>query len=479
MLAKSVMVLLLGAGLGLIGGCSTPCDGFGSPCAPVTTLRPAPRQPALPPPPAPEPEPEAQTFSVAMPDLGQAAMTDAAAAGAAGAAGAPGADMRPGAALPDSSGQAPLAGAVPGVPAMADAGGATLRIGLMLPLHSDTLAVAADQLRAGFMAAYERDRNGVTVTVIDSGDSSADVLAAYTRAQPQQDIIVGPLARSAVNALAASGLVQKPTIALNRPDGRNGPALPPAMLAIGLSIEDEARDVANWAGAEQPVGDALVLASGTSWQRRIADAFDAQWQTIGRQQQTVDLSAVNGYLSDAELVQLRARLQSQPPALLFAAMDADQLRQLKIALGALGADLPVYGTSSLNPGSGRGEAGTALDGVRLLDLPWQVQRDHPAVMGYPQPTSDDQRKLNADMERLYALGIDAYRVARALAPNGAERSPGGRFTLDGVTGKLVIGFGQGPASFERSELQAQYQNGVALPLAAAAVTPVPAPPVAN
>ena len=456
MLAKSVMVLLLGAGLGLIGGCSTPCDGFGSPCAPVTSLHPAQPGPvpvAAPVPP-PEPEPEAQTFSVASPDAEPGAVSSA----ADGAAPLP--------ALDQGQGQFP--------------GQAQVRIGLLLPLHSDTLGPAADLLRAGFMAAYERDRSGVTVSVIDSGDSGADVLAAYTKAQQQQDIIVGPLARSAVGTIAASGLVQKPTIALNRPDGR-GAALPPALLVIGLSIEDEARDVATWAGTAQPVGDALVLASGTSWQRRIADAFSAQWQRLGRQQQTVDLSALNGYLSDAELVQLRARLQNQPPALLFAAMDADQLRQLKVALGPLGADLPVYGTSSLNPGSGRGEAGPALDGVRLLDLPWQVQRDHPAVMVYPQPLATAQHQLNADMERLYALGIDAFRVARELALDGAGRVAAGpaiHLTLDGVTGKLVIGFGQGPASFERSEQQAQYQNGVAVPLAAASVTPVPLAPAA-
>lgn len=370
--------------------------------------------------PVPEAPPPAQTFSVDTPEQG-------------------------------------LSAPAPGEPA-APPPGSAVRIGLLLPLHSAALGQAADSLRAGFMAAYERDHDGFIVSVIDTGDAAHDVLAAYARAQEQQDIIVGPLARSAVGAVAASALVRKPTIALNRPDGRSGAetTLPPAMLAMGLSIEDEARQVAQWAAAEQPRGAALILSAGAPWQRRIAGAFASQWQRLGLSADSVDMSALNGYLSDSELVQLRARVQNSPPALLFLAMDPDQARQLRVALGG---EIPIYGTSSLNPGVGRGASGPALDGVRLLDLPWEVQRDHPAVMVYPQQIQSDDHPLTADMERLYALGIDAFRVAREIALR-----PSGSFLLDGVTGKLAFSFGQGPASFERIEPTAVYKNGVLAPL---------------
>ncbi|MES2741618.1 MAG: penicillin-binding protein activator [Pseudomonadota bacterium] len=379
-------------------------------------------------PPAPEPvaepEPEPQTFAVESPDR-----VDAAPA--------------------------------PGQPAQPAPGGQpSVRIGLLLPLRSETLGAAAESLRAGFMAAYERDREGFTVSVIETGDAPQDVLAVYAKAQEEQDILVGPLARSAVTALSASPLVRKPTIALNHPDGRgtaNETPMPATMLSMGLSLEDEARQVAGWAAAEQPHAYALVLSAGPAWQRRISSAFNAQWQRLGLSSQSVEMSAVNGYLSDAELVQLRARVQADPPALIFAAMDADQARQLRVALGN---GVPVYGTSSLNPGLARTAYGPEMDGVRLLDLPWQVQRDHPAVMVYPQLSSNAERKPTADMERLYALGIDAFRVAREVALH-----PGARFNMDGVTGRLAVGFGQGAASFERTEQQAVYQDGVLRPLA--------------
>jgi outer membrane PBP1 activator LpoA protein len=260
--------------------------------------------------------------------------------------------------------------------------------------------------------------------------------------------------------VAASPLVLKPTIALNHPDGRGETTLPAQMMVIGLSIEDEARQAASWAAREQPGAIAYVLSNPAQYQRRSASAFAAQWQRLGRAAKTADLTVLNGYLNDAELVQLRARLQAEPSAIVFAALDPDQARQLRVALQAppLG-DIPVYGTSSLNPGKARQLPGPELDGVRLLDLPWQIQRDHPAVMVYPQPLGKD-----ADMERLYALGIDAFRVAHEIARN-AQRKQQADFQLDGVTGQLKVHFGNGPATFERRMLPAVYKNGVPQPSA--------------
>ncbi|MES2258975.1 MAG: penicillin-binding protein activator [Pseudomonadota bacterium] len=424
MLPKSVKLLLLFMATGLVGACSTPCGAPGKLCAPISSNTSAPpavmaRLPERPPEPPP---PEAQTYAVAMPDTGT------------------------------TTGSGFTVG--PSLPVVAK----EYRIGLMLPLRSETLGPPANAVRAGFMAAWERDRDGFAVTVIETGEAAQDVLAIYAGALEQQDMIVGPLARSAVTAIAASALVQKPTIALNHPEARGDTPLPPQMLVIGLSIEDEARQAADWAAQEQRGAIALILSGSAPWQRRSASAFGAQWQRLGMAAKVVEMSVLNGYLSDGELVQLRARLQGEPGTLLFAALDPDQLRQLRVALAAPPlSDIPIYGTSSLNPGKSKLQAGPELDGVRLLDLPWQLQRDHPAVMVYPQPGAE--RKFNADMERLYALGIDAFRVAREVALH-----PVSRFNLDGVTGQLQISFGDGAASFERRELPAVYKNGVPLPV---------------
>lgn len=448
----------------LLSACSTPfCNAPGGLCAPgqantspAPLPRPAPMQTGLPKPPPEPPPPAAQTFSITLPG---------------------------GAAVADADGDRP-AMAVPPAARRADENAmpsnTPIRIGLLLPTRSESLGAAADSLRAGFMAAWERDRDNITVTLLETGDVPQDILSTYAKALQDQDLVVGPLSRAAVGTLAGSPLVSKPTIALNYPEGHGQPGaapLPDNMVAIGLSIEEEARQAAQWAAAEHPGRSALILTTSTAWQRRVAAAFAGQWQRLGLAVRMVELSAPDGYLSDPELVQLRARLRQDLPGLLFSAMSADQTRQLRGALGnALSTEpsnpifstadalpppppapteqfsnLPIYGTSALNPGSSTSFASQDLDGVRLLDLPWKIQRDHPAVMVYPQPVMAG----GADMERLYALGIDAYRVAREIG-----RHPSGRFHLDGVTGKLTIDFGQGPASFERVEPTAIYQNGV-------------------
>ena len=331
----------------------------------------------------------------------------------------------------------------------------TVRIALLLPLRSDTLGAPSDAVRAGFLAAYDRDRGGITVNVIPTGDSAQDALDAYAQAVAKNDIVVGPLTRSAVSAVATSPVQGKPTIALNnlevRPAGLEV-AVPERMLIMGLSMEDEARQAANWASTEPGKPVALVLATGSAWQQRIATAFASHWKLLGLDVSIVDLGATtNGYLQEAALLQLKAQVDANPPALVFAALDAGQLRQVR---GMLGTILPVYGTSSVNPGIGQGSATTELDGVHLVDLPWQVHVDHPAVMAYPRL----QRNTSMDMDRLYALGIDAFRVAREIA--GAA---GPQFTVDGVTGKLTIHFGNGPARFERQETGAIYQTGHFVP----------------
>jgi outer membrane PBP1 activator LpoA protein len=217
---------------------------------------------------------------------------------------------------------------------------------------------------------------------------------------------------------------------------------------IGLSIEDEARQVAQWAAAEHPGATALVVSGNSPWQRRLGAAFAAQWKQLGNQVQLSELTASGGYLSEPAIHQLKMRVDAEPPALMFAALDADQLRQVRAILGP---DLPAYGASSVNPGLTAGGSLPELDGMRLLDMPWQIQADNPAVMVYPRYEGAGR---NADLGRLYALGIDAYRIMLEIA-----KKPVTSFRMDGVTGRLSVNFGKGVSRFERVAPGAVYQSG--------------------
>lgn len=415
---KSMKILLSAIALGALGACSTPmpCDPTDRLCAPgESNTRVVPleeHQRAAPPPSQIEPR--------AAPADVQTSPVDSPLA-------------PPRAAAPGASGAPPQ------------------RIGLLLPLRSESLGAPAEAVRAGFMAAFERDGAGFVVNLVETGDRAQEALDGYAAAAAQNDVVVGPLGRSAVTAIAASGALSRPTIALNHPETRNGgpeAALPERMLAMGLSNEDEARQVAAWASAEQPGAVALVISGNQAWQRRIAAAFAAEWKRFGNRAELVELPAAQGYLGGAAIDLLRARIESAGPSMVFSALDADQARLVR---GAMGSSMPWYGTSSVNPGAEPGMAVTELNGVRLLDMPWEVNPGHPAVMGYPRWNASAH---TLDMDRLYALGIDAFRVAREIALH-----PASSFTVDGVTGRLRISFGQGPSQFERTEPAAVYEEG--------------------
>ena len=416
MLIKMLKGVFATASLALLGACSTPmpCDPTGGLCAPI----------------------QANTSGAAPGSRAADALRPPAAAAV--ISGAPSAQVQT---MPVDSPNNPIP-AAPGARA-------PVRIALLLPTRSEALGTPAKALRAGFMAAHERDRDGVTVNLIETTDDTDETLSAYMAAKKDNDIIVGPLSRQGVGAIAASGTVTKPTVALNHPDGRGADnPIPPNMLVIGLSIEDEARHVAQWAAAEHPGAAALVVSGNTPWQRRLAAAFAAQWKQLGYPVQSSELIASNGYLSEPAIHQLKTRIDAEPPALMFAALDADQLRQVRAILGT---ELPAYGASSVNPGTAAGTSLPELDGVRLLDMPWQIQADHPAVMTYPRYAGAGR---TPDLDRLYALGIDAYRVTLEIA-----KKPVGAFRLDGVTGRLAVDFGKGVSRFERVEPAAVFQSG--------------------
>lgn len=358
-------------------------------------------------------------------------------------------------------GQAGLPGTAGGTH-QAPAPAKPFRIALLLPIRSDSLAQAANALKKGVLAAWERDADGVEVQTIETDDNLAEIVKAYQEAANEFDCIIGPLARSAVSALVQSGNIPKPTLVLGQSDSA---ALPENILSIGLSIEDEARQLAQRVASAR--SKILVIHTNAAWQRRAARAFLSQLsgtapsgaaatqaaqvtQAAGSTGSTsepgqIELLASSGYLSASSLTQLKAKIRSDKPNLVFLALTAEQTAQIR---SLLPPEARIYATSQLYADS---NPQPALDGIALLDLPWLVQLDHSAVMVYPRLDPGEAR----DSERLYALGIDALRIAREI---GVARRT--RFELDGVTGQLKIQFGKGPARFERQAIPVVYRAGL-------------------
>lgn len=322
----------------------------------------------------------------------------------------------------------------------------TVRIALLLPLRSPSLGAAAESVRAGFMASVERDGTGFQTDIVATGDDPAETVDAYARAAATHDIVVGPLARPAVDALVSSGKVTRPTILLNHPEGAT--RLPGMALEAGLSLEDEARQAAEWAAREHPQGRALILTGSAAWAQRAAAAFEARWSELGRTSQRISLPSSDGRVEPSAVAMLKTRLQVDAPDLLFSALDLPELSQVRAQTGTA---IPCYGGGLSNPGRGAGMGRAVLNGLRLVDVPWLIQPDNPTVMLYPRPTDAEQPLY---MSRLYALGIDAFLVAHVLAQH-----PGAGFRIDGVTGRLSLDAAAQPPRLQRREATAVYHDG--------------------
>jgi outer membrane PBP1 activator LpoA protein len=228
---------------------------------------------------------------------------------------------------------------------------------------------------------------------------------------------VGPLTRSSVAALAASKAVAIPTLALNVPEGAL--PLPPNLHALSLSIEGEARQVARLAALEGRA-HAVTVVGESMLSRRIQQAFLDEFVRSGGRH-----VAAQGYSSDvAQLARIGQEVARSGADMAFLALDFPRGRTVRPYLSAL----PVYATSHIHPGSAGLLSGHELAHVRFVDMPWVLQPDHPAVMIYRQHAL----QADLDLERLYALGIDAFRIVRGLLD-------GRPLALDGVTGRLTPG----------------------------------------
>lgn len=293
-------------------------------------------------------------------------------------------------------------------------------IALLLPATSGTLGRAAEAVRLGFMAAAKVEgTKALPVRAYDLAEQPESALLEYRRALANgARVVVGPITREAVTALASSGRVAVPTLALNVPDGEY--PLPPQLFVLSLQVEAEAAQVAQLA-INEGRRSAVTMVANSPLLQRIQQAFVEAFTRLGGR-----VVAQYEFSQDpAALGALRKLLRPGMADMAFLALDYAQARLARPYFGAL----PVYATSQVHPGHLRPLAALDLPAVRFLDMPWLLQPDHPAVMVYPRVEFADA----PDLQRLYALGIDAFRLSVALL-KGESLAP-----LDGVTGQLNLG----------------------------------------
>ncbi len=316
---------------------------------------------------------------------------------------------------------------------------------LILPGPETPFARIAEALREGFIAAHRTTREPVTVQVVETDASPAQAIGALRGARDRGvRLAVGPLTRNAVNGVVEHGDAGLPVLLLNAPDRPD--SVPASQLAFGLSVEDEARLLVQTALRDLDPGAVptavrrhVIVIGDSGLARRTGAAFVAALRAAGQPVITLEYSQ---YGAD----RCAREIGKAPVTAIFLALNAGDAAQLRTRLPI---DAPLYATSQINVAvTGGVLIANDLEGVRFVDMPWLVDPERPVVGAYPRGAAD----YDAEMQRLYAFGIDAYRIALEWL---AGRT---RFELDGVTGWLRVDRERG-ARVERTPTFAVFRDG--------------------
>jgi len=338
----------------------------------------------------------------------------------------------------------PAAQAEPSPPAAQDGGAplpnritraANARIALVLPLESTSYGRAADAVKAGFLAAADAAQEKTLVI----GHADGGVVEAFAKAiAGGAGIIVGPLVRDDLKTIAGLSVELPWTLALNQLE--EGASLPRRMYTLTLAIESDARQLAR-AARDHDAQTIGIITGDAPLQKRFASAFTAEWILLGggppaflHFERTPEMLAV-----------LKRELGRIPLDAALLALDAGDVALVKPYIG----QIPAYTSGQVNDRQSR-EILRDLDDVRFVEIPWLADPGAPAFEKLPR---GDFR--NASLDRLYALGIDAFRVAQAF-----RDGPPSRLEFDGATGRVSL---DGSNQFVRDGRLMRFDAGQIVP----------------
>lgn len=330
------------------------------------------------------------------------------------------------------------------------------KIALLLPLssQSDKLAKAAEAIRDGFMAAYYNSNYlpRPQVRILDVGDDPEQIWTFHQKAKSKgAEIIVGPLHKQAVTHLVSAVNLAIPVLALNY--STESHLNSEEVIQFGLAPEDEAKQAAERAIVQEKMR-AIVLVPRSPLGKRMQESFIYSYEILGGKilasefystsasdhSDTIE-RALNLQQSNNRNAMLRSIVKQnikfepyrrQDIDLIFLVADPKQARLIMPQLRFHHAgNIPVFSSSHVFGGKPDPVADRDLSGLSFLDAPFVLKNDDESIMDI----LDSGRKQNLNVDpRLYALGMDAYRILPFL--NNLQSNPFERFT--GYTGTIYI-----------------------------------------
>ena len=298
-------------------------------------------------------------------------------------------------------------------------------VALILPL-SEEYSKFGEAIRDGFIAAHYQSGEKKRIVVYDS--NSSEIIELIEQAsRDNADVIVGPLDRQKVTALANYRLPVK-TLALNRAGGSSEQT---NLFQFGLAPEDESEQVARKA-FEAGYRRALIIAPETDWGERNHKAFIKTFSELGgKTLESVRFSRQKDY---SELVKELFKIDSSESRasrlsrtigkklefkarrrkdvdFIFLLASNNQARGIKPTISFFyGEDLPVFATSHINRNSENKLNNIDLNGIYFCEIPWNLENQN-KVQSEIMNTLEGG---SAELAPFFALGADAHKIVQQL-----------------------------------------------------------------
>lgn len=332
---------------------------------------------------------------------------------------------------------------------------------------SGSLASAGKTIRDGILYAHWEQRNNNLPTpqleFIDSEPLDAPALLERIN-ESQADVVIGPLNKDKASALAKYHQQLPNTLLLNVIND-NEPS--DNIISFGLNPEDEASQIADRALLETGP-KALVIAPNNSLGDRLESAFIDRWLTLGgtisqqgRYEDARDISNTIKSALNIDKSEMRKRRLALNTGL---SLQFEPRRRKDINMATVfgkpqearsisplfafhyAQDIPLYSSSMAYSGQPDATADRDLEGVRFNDIPWLL--------------SPESKVINAPsvrFKRLFAMGIDAYRLHQRFAVMGVNNG----MQVQGTTGRLSL---NEQRQIVRQLDWGEFRNGLAIPL---------------
>jgi len=344
------------------------------------------------------------------------------------------------------------------------------KIAILLPLQGQH-AHSAQAVRDGFLAAFYAHANSADKPKIQIYDTSAqsNVQSVYKHAVDEgADFIVGPLIKEEVESISQFYNSRVPILALNtinngRQDG---------LFQFSLSPEMEARAIAEkaWQDGHR---NALIISPKSAWGKRMQTTFRENWIAMGGKiigvqeiqsqsnlnkeiQQLLSIDASEARANKLKKLGLKFAFEPrrrQDPNMIFIATNAALARQVKPLLNFYyAANLAAYSGSSIYNGKPLPNLDQDLNGIQFCDMPWILDKSISSKATY-KAVADSWPREFEQYSRLYALGLDAYKIALQIDQLSVLPDLG----VSGMTGMLTV---DSQHRVQRKLMWASFKRGV-------------------